>query len=313
VQVSDATASSSGVSEAAQIWAEATAARDHEQIAADLSLSRPILQAVLDRSAESFVLLARADDGTAAGFAAVEPTAGEEGSALVSYLGVRPGSWGRGVGELLLREVASRLTASGYRRVELMVYVDNQRAVQLYERVGWVRRGPPTPHPRTGKPEQRYELRLTPVSADPPVRRAARVVLLDPDDRVLLMRYDDGPPNGRHWTTPGGGAEAGEDYPAAALRELAEETGWTDIELRDEVLSRVFEMEYAGQMVRQDERMYLARTQQPQREIRGVEAMHAADGIAAWRWWTLPELESTTEDIWPRGLAAMISGWLRSG
>ena len=52
-----------------------------------------------------------------------------------------------------------------------------------------------------------------------PVRLAARVVLLDPDDRVLLMRYDDGPPNGSHWTTPGGGLNEGEDYPDDALRE----------------------------------------------------------------------------------------------
>ena len=57
-----------------------------------------------------------------------------------------------------------------------------------------------------------------------PVRLAARVVLLDPDDRVLLMRYDDGPPNGSHWTTPGGGLNEGEDFPAGALREIAEET-----------------------------------------------------------------------------------------
>jgi ADP-ribose pyrophosphatase YjhB (NUDIX family) len=71
-----------------------------------------------------------------------------------------------------------------------------------------------------------------------PVRRAARVILLDPDDRVLLMRYDQPPPNGRHWATPGGGAEDGEDYRAAALRELAEETGWTDIVLLREVLRR---------------------------------------------------------------------------
>lgn len=149
--------------------------------------------------------------------------------------------------------------------------------------------------------------------ADPlPVRRAARVLLLDPDDRVLLMRYDDGPPNGKHWTTPGGGAEHGEDYRAAALRELAEETGWTDVVLLDEVLNRAFEMEYAGQMVCQDERMYLARTDLRQREIRGVEAMHAADGIAAWRWWTLAELESTTEDIWPHGLADLIRRRLTS-
>jgi ADP-ribose pyrophosphatase YjhB (NUDIX family) len=139
-----------------------------------------------------------------------------------------------------------------------------------------------------------------------PLRRAARVVLLDPGDRVLLMRYDQPPPNGRHWATPGGGVEADEDYPAAALRELAEETGWTDIVLLREVLRRRYEMAYAGRMVLQDERLYLARTGEAQRDIRGVAAMHAADGIAAWRWWTLAELDATDEQIWPHGLAGLI-------
>jgi 8-oxo-dGTP pyrophosphatase MutT (NUDIX family) len=138
------------------------------------------------------------------------------------------------------------------------------------------------------------------------VRRAARVILLDPDDRVLLMRYDDGPPNGRHWSTPGGGRCDGEDYPAAALRELEEETGWSDVQLLGEVLRRSFDMEYDGRVVRQRERLYLARTDQACRAIRGVEAMHAADGIAAWRWWTLDELDSTEEQIWPPDLPYVI-------
>ena len=145
-------------------------------------------------------------------------------------------------------------------------------------------------------------------SPDPslPVRRAARVILLDSAGRVLLMRYDQPPPNGQHWATPGGGAEDGEDYPAAALRELAEETGWTDIVLLGEVLRRSFDMDYAGRLVRQDERLYLARIDQAGREIGDVAAMHEADGIAAWRWWTLAELEGTDEQVWPPGLAAII-------
>jgi ADP-ribose pyrophosphatase YjhB (NUDIX family) len=147
---------------------------------------------------------------------------------------------------------------------------------------------------------------MVPAADGLPVRLAARVVLLDPDDRVLLMRYDDGPPNASHWTTPGGGLNDGEGFPAAALRELAEETGWIDIPLGAEVLRRTVTMEYSGRLVRQRERLYLARTGQAGREIRGVDAMHAADGIAAWRWWTLTELDGTTETVWPAGLATLI-------
>ncbi|MDQ3158498.1 MAG: NUDIX domain-containing protein, partial [Actinomycetota bacterium] len=42
-----------------------------------------------------------------------------------------------------------------------------------------------------------------------PRRQAARVVVRDPDGRVLLLRYDDPPPMGVHWATPGGGIDPG--------------------------------------------------------------------------------------------------------
>ncbi len=138
------------------------------------------------------------------------------------------------------------------------------------------------------------------------IRPAGRVILLDPDKRVLLMRYDDGPPNGVHWSTPGGGLNPDEDFAAGAARELAEETGWHDIILLDEVYRWTHAMEYDDAIVKQAERFFLARTDQAEREITGVEAMHESDGIATWRWWSLDELDTTSEAIWPAELANLI-------
>lgn len=139
-----------------------------------------------------------------------------------------------------------------------------------------------------------------------PVRKAGRVIVLDPDDRVLLFRYDNGPPNGRHWSTPGGGLNHGESYAAGALRELTEETGWTDVPLGEQVHARELTMRYGRGIVRQYERFFLARVAAPRRDVADVAGMHASDGIAAWRWWALAEMDTTTEVIWPQGLAGLI-------
>ena len=78
----------------------------------------------------------------------------------VAYLGVRPGSWGKGIGGNLLRDLRLRLKSAGFTHAELAVYVGNAPATALYERLGWLPLGDPRAHPRTGKPEQRYEMRL---------------------------------------------------------------------------------------------------------------------------------------------------------
>ena len=138
------------------------------------------------------------------------------------------------------------------------------------------------------------------------LRQAGRVIVLDPGDRVLLLRYDEGPPEGRHWATPGGGLNPGESYAAGASRELTEETGWDDVALLGEVHRHVRTMEHDGRTVRQHERLFLARIDRDCRELGDVAAMHASDGIAAWRWWTLAELDTTAEVVWPAGLAGLI-------
>ena len=69
-------------------------------------------------------------------------------------------------------------------------------------------------------------------------------------------------------------------------------------------------MEYADAIVNQRERLYLARTTHLRRQITGVDAMHRSDGIAAWRWWSLAEIEATDEHVWPPGLADLIESAL---
>jgi 8-oxo-dGTP pyrophosphatase MutT (NUDIX family) len=57
-------------------------------------------------------------------------------------------------------------------------------------------------------------------------RNTARVLPVDPDGRVLLLRgWDPLRPRDRFWFTVGGAAERGETLSAAAVREMREEVG----------------------------------------------------------------------------------------
>lgn len=68
---------------------------------------------------------------------------------------------------------------------------------------------------------------MTPPPGDPPARPwrlSARLLAVDPAERILLVPVDDG--EAAWWDLPGGGVEPGETTIAAALRETAEETGY---------------------------------------------------------------------------------------
>ncbi|MFF8397021.1 NUDIX hydrolase [Streptomyces sp. NPDC016172] len=54
---------------------------------------------------------------------------------------------------------------------------------------------------------------------------ASCVLLLDAEDRILLLRYAAGQPGAGLWGLPGGMLDHGEDPVGAACREVCEETG----------------------------------------------------------------------------------------
>ncbi|MDT0452560.1 NUDIX hydrolase [Streptomyces hesseae] len=144
-------------------------------------------------------------------------------------------------------------------------------------------------------------------------RRAARVVLLDPDDRILLLHgYEPDDPGTTWWFTPGGGLEGDEGWEEAARRELAEETGVTEIELGPVLWTRSCSFPFDGRRWEQDERYYLARTaQRPTWSGGGTELERRS--LSGLRWWTCEELLATHETVYPTRLAGLLRALLDEG
>jgi 8-oxo-dGTP pyrophosphatase MutT (NUDIX family) len=142
-----------------------------------------------------------------------------------------------------------------------------------------------------------------------PVRLAGRVIAIDPVGRVLLFRYDDPPPKGGHWATPGGGVEGNEDFYHAACRELVEETGWTDVPVAPTDVHQEANLAWSSstqRLIRQVDHYFIGRVPDELRPLGEVAAMHVTDGIDASRWWTLAELDATDENIYPAVLTDLV-------
>lgn len=140
-------------------------------------------------------------------------------------------------------------------------------------------------------------------------RLTVRVVLLDPDDRVLLMkgRLPSRPDGPGAWFTVGGGAEPGETVLEAAIREVREETGFPEVELGPVIWLRegVMVLE-ADEQVLFKEHYLLARCPggEPSREGWDAGERRLIDDI---RWWSLDELATTSERVFPYGLADLLT------
>ncbi|WP_030910785.1 NUDIX hydrolase [Streptomyces sp. NRRL F-5126] len=145
------------------------------------------------------------------------------------------------------------------------------------------------------------------------LRRVARVVLLDPEDRILLMHgHEPDDPSDTWWFTPGGGLEGGESREEAARRELAEETGITRVDIGPVLWRRICSFPFDGRRWDQDEWYFLGRTEQTAAAPSGLTELELRS-VGGLRWWTCAELEATRETVYPTRLAGLLRRLLDEG
>ena len=136
------------------------------------------------------------------------------------------------------------------------------------------------------------------------LRPAARLLVLDGEDRLLLFRFT--PAAGAHfWATPGGALDPGESYEQAARRELFEETGIV-ADPGPEVARRHVEfVTLEGDPVSADERYFLVRVEDCTLSSDGHTELERRV-MTAHRWWNRDALLASTEIIYPEDIVDLL-------
>jgi 8-oxo-dGTP pyrophosphatase MutT (NUDIX family) len=144
-----------------------------------------------------------------------------------------------------------------------------------------------------------------------PRRRAARVVVLDPLDRVLLINARDpaNPGGSGWWEVPGGGIDPGETSVEAVRRELWEEAGIHEAEIGPCIWTQTVEFTFGGWHFEQDEWVHLARCDGITSGPRGLEALEVL-AFGEQRWWSLDELVGRMPRTIPYRLTEFLPGLL---
>lgn len=144
------------------------------------------------------------------------------------------------------------------------------------------------------------------------VRRAARVLLVDEQGRVLLLRGCDPhrPDGGSWWFTPSGGLDDGEDDEAAARREVREETGLALAGLGPVLGETDSDFTFMGRRIVQSNVYYGVRVAAFEPDPSGWSQVER-DSVLEHRWWPADDLRATTETVFPPTLADLLAQVVR--
>ncbi|MFK7789556.1 MAG: NUDIX hydrolase [Phycisphaeraceae bacterium] len=125
-------------------------------------------------------------------------------------------------------------------------------------------------------------------------RHAARVVLLDRHERILLFRCQEPGEERAFWITPGGGLEGDETHEQAAKRELYEETGLANVALSPCIWQRSHTFPWLGKTYRQHERFFLVQIESHTVDI-GAHTEDEKLALTEYRWWSTTDIKQATE------------------
>lgn len=133
------------------------------------------------------------------------------------------------------------------------------------------------------------------------VRETVKLLLVDSDQRLLLVRGRDTETGICHWYPVGGGIESGESPAQAASREAWEETGLEGLNNGIPVWTREATYTYAGQTydVHETWLHYLIDHFDP---APAKLTEYEKESIVDFRWWTADELQATHESVFPPDL-----------
>lgn len=147
-------------------------------------------------------------------------------------------------------------------------------------------------------------------AVDTSIRQVGRVLIRNHAGEVFLLRgKDPGEPNRpAFWFTPGGKIDPGETAQEAAARELREEVG---ILVEPATLGAAIGTEdvtyrFNGVSYRQSGVFFTLRHENVRLHAEGLNALEAQT-IDTGRWWSLAQIITSEETIYPAHLAEMLA------